>query len=96
MPLLMSQSNGADNCRLCIHVGRHDNDDTKRHMIIFSPFRTALLALELTAMKGDIYIHDNYFYDNFIAIGHYFYDNYIIIDNYFDNNYFHDHHFADI
>ena len=92
MPFLMSQSNGADNCRLCIHVGL----TLTTYVYFFSPFRTALLALEPTVMKGDIYIHDNYFYDNFIAIGHYFYDNYIIIDNYFDNNYFHDHNFADI
>ena len=92
----MSQSNGADNCRLCIHVGRHDNDDTNDICLFFSPFRTALLALEPTVMKGDIHIHDNCFDDNYIAIEHYFHDNFIAIDHYFHNNHFHDHHFADI
>ena len=60
--------------------------DTTQHMFIFSPFRTALLALEPTVMKGDIYIHDNDYFD----------DNYIAINHYFHNDFFHDHHVADI
>ena len=34
-------------------------------------------------MKGDIYIDNNHFDDNYIAIDHYFYDNFVPIYNYF-------------
>ena len=52
MPLLMSQSNGADNCRLCIHVGRHDNDDTKRQMFIFFSLQNCSVSAGANCDEG--------------------------------------------